>query len=90
MNKMQLLKHIELFRQTEGIIQELDSKFGINIWDSKIPNFYNNYNLLIHNLLSVIFEENQVNLIEEFIFDETNLTFDELCQILKIDGTNNK
>ena len=90
MNREQLKKHIELYKQTERSVLELDTKFGINIWDSKRPNFYNNYNLLIHNLLVNIFGDQNVDLLEEYIFEQSYITFDELCKVLKIDETNIK
>lgn len=90
MNKEQLRKHIELYKQTEKSVLELDTKFGINIWDSKKPNFYNNYNLLIHNLLVDIFGDKKVDILEEYIFEQNYLVFDELCEILNIDETNIK
>ena len=88
MNKDDLKKHIELYKSTEQTIFELDNKFGINIWNSAKSNFYNNYNLIIHNLLLDIFGEEKVELLEDFIFDQTNLTFDQLWEILNKDETN--
>jgi hypothetical protein len=84
MTRDELQKHIELYRNTEDIVFELDEKYGINIWNSKNPNIYNSYNLLIHNLLVEIFGEDNTELIESYIFEETNLTFEQLCEILKI------
>lgn len=84
MTRDELQKHIELYRNTEDIVFELDEKYGINIWNSKNPNIYNSYNLLIHNLLVEIFGEDNTELIENYIFEETNLTFEQLCEILKI------
>lgn len=84
MTRDELQKHIELYRNTEDIVFELDEKYGINIWNSKNPNIYNSYNLLIHNLLVQIFGEDNTELIENYIFEETNLTFEQLCEILKI------
>lgn len=84
MTRDELQKHIKLYRNTEDTVFELDEKYGINIWNSKNPNIYNNYNLLIHNLLVQIFGEDNTELIESYIFEETNLTFEQLCEILKI------
>jgi hypothetical protein len=88
MTKDELQKHINLYRDTEYLVSELNSKYGINIQDSKNPNFYNNYNLIIHNLLVSIFGDLNVDLLEEYIFDQTNISFDELCQKLGINETN--
>ena len=84
MNRIELLNHIELYRKTEDIILELDEKYGINVWGSNNVNFYNNYNLLIHNLLVNIFGDMKTDLIEEFIWGQINITFDELCEKLGI------
>lgn len=84
MTRDELQKYIKLYRNTEDTVFELDEKYGINIWNSKNPNIYNNYNLLIHNLLVQIFGEDNTELIESYIFEETNLTFEQLCEILKI------
>lgn len=84
MTRKELEKHIKLYKETENIIFELDNKYGINVWNSNIPNFYNNYNLLIHNLIVGIFGEENAELIEEYIFEQNNLTFDELCNHLNI------
>lgn len=84
MTRDELQKHIELYRNTEDIVFELDEKYGINIWNSRNPNIYNNYNLLIHNLLVQIFGEKNTELIESYIFEESELTFEQLCETLKI------
>lgn len=89
MTKKELEKHIKLYKDTENAIFELDKQFGINIWDSAKPNFYNNFNLIIHNLLVNIFDDKKVELLEEYIFEQNNLSFDELCNKLNIkDETN--
>ena len=88
MKKIELKKFIDLYTSTENDISELNSKYGICIWDSKNPNFYNNYNLIIHNLLLDIFGEKKVEILEDFIFNQTNLTFDQLWEILNKDETN--
>lgn len=88
MNRDALKKHIELYRKTEDIIRVLDSDYGINIWDSTRPNFYNNYNLLIHNLLVEIFGETKVETLEDYLFEQTDISFDKLCEILEVNETN--
>jgi len=91
MTKQQLLKNIELYKETEKSIFKLDTEFGINIWDSANPNFYNNYNLIIHNLWIEIFGESNTELLENFVFEQTDMSFDELCENLKVkDETNSK
>lgn len=88
MNRDALKKHIELYKKTEDIIRALDSDYGINIWDSTRPNFYNNYNLLIHNLLVEIFGETKVETLEDYLFEQTDISFDKLCEILEVNETN--
>jgi len=91
MTKKELEKHIKLYKDTEQTVFELDKQFGINIWNSSTTNFYNNYNLIIHNLLVSIFDDKKVELLEEYIFEQNNLSFNELCNKLNIkDETNTK
>ena len=82
MTKAELKKHIDLYKETEQIITDLDDKYGIKVWDSRYPNFYNNYNLLIHNLLVEIFGDEKTELLEDYMFDQTDMTFDELYETI--------
>lgn len=84
MTRDELKQHIALYKKTEDEVFELENKFGIRIWDSKEPNFYNNYNLMIHRLLADIFGEVKSELIEDYIFEQVNISFDELCEYLNI------
>ena len=86
MNKDDLRKHIQLFQDTEEIVKLLNEKFGVNIINSGLskPNFYNNYNLLIHNLLVSIFGDLNTDLIEEFCFGQLDISFDELCNRINL------
>ena len=84
MTRDELRKHIDLYRNTEYLVTELNTKYGINIQDSTNPNFYNNYNLIIHNLLVSIFGDLNVDLLEEYIFEQIDISFEELCQRLNI------
>lgn len=91
MTKQELLKNIELYKNTEKSIFKLDEEFGINVWNSANSNFYNNYNLIIHNLWVDIFGFKNTELLENFIFEQTNISFDRLCEILQVkDETNTK
>lgn len=82
MTKLELEKILNLYQDTENTIRYLDNKFGICLFHSNQNNFYNNYNLLIRKLLEQIFTLEQVDLIEYYIFNENNLTFDELYKKL--------
>lgn len=84
MTRDELEKHIKLYKNTEDTVFELDEKYGINIWGSLNPNIYNNYNLLIHNLLVDIFGDEKTDLIESYIFEEIDITFEQLCEKLNI------
>jgi hypothetical protein len=84
MTRDELKQHIALYKKTENDVFELENKFGIRIWDSKEPNFYNNYNLIIHRLLADIFGETKSELIEDYIFEQVDISFDELCEYLNI------
>lgn len=88
MTKDELEKHIQLYKETEDIVMKLDSDYGIslcNMGPSSKNNFYNNYNLIIHNLLVSIFGDLKTDLIEEYAFDQwPEMTFDDLCNKLEI------
>ena len=84
MTRDELQKHIKLYKATEDTVLELDKKYGRNIWESSSPNIYNNYNLLIHNLLVDIFGDEKTDLIESYIFEQLTITFEQLCEKLNI------
>lgn len=88
MTKDELKKHIQLYKETEDIVMKLDSDYGIslcNMGPSSKNNFYNNYNLIIHNLLVSIFGDLKTDLIEEYAFDQwSEMTFNDLCNRLEI------
>lgn len=84
MTRDKLQEFIKLYKETEKSVTELDDKFGINIWNSRNPNFYNNYNLIIRNLLIDIFDEKKIEVLEDYLFDQIKISFNELCEILGI------
>lgn len=91
MSKEFLQKYIDLYKLTEKQVVDLDDKFGVQIWNSRTPNFYNNYNLIIRRLLVELFQsEEKVDLLENYIFEQIEMTFDELCKALEIDETDKK
>jgi hypothetical protein len=85
MTKSELKTHIDLYRSTEQSVINLDNEYGINIWNGYNPNFYNNYNLIIHNLLVSIFGDMKTDLIEDYIFNQIEMTFDELWETLNVE-----
>ena len=90
MNKQKFKDLIQLYINTENIIKELDTKYGIRIWDSKNPNFYNNYHLMIHNLFVEIFGGLNTDVLEDYLWEQTDISFDKLCDILNINETDDK
>ena len=90
MTKEQLKEIIELYKNTESAVIELDDKYGICVWNSDKPNFYNNYNLIIHKFWVILFGQENTDILEEYIFEQNSLTFDELCNILEIKDETDK
>lgn len=82
MNKEKLKEILNLYKSTENSITKLNDEFGICLWNAKNNNFYNNYNFIIHKLFIEIFSEDKVNLIESYLFDETDMSFDELYNLI--------
>lgn len=83
MNKDELKNIIEKYKNAELDVQELDGKFGICIWNSKRENFYNKYNYIIFKLLENIYGTEKEQLLEEYIFDQIEMTFDDLYNYLE-------
>lgn len=91
MTKQELKKFIKDYKSAEHDVHQLDKIFGISIWNAQQNNFYNKYNWIIHNLLVSIFGENKVEILEDYMFEQTDLSFDRLCILLEIeDETNSK
>lgn len=82
MKKDELKKLIEKYQFAEQQVTKLDDEFGIRLWDSNKPNFYNEYNYIIFNLLEQIYGEANRILIEDYIFEQNSITFDELWNSL--------
>lgn len=82
MTKEQLKTLIDKYKFAEKQISDLDRTYGICLWNSNKPNFYNEYNYIIFNLIEDVFGEKKRILIEDVIFDQTSMTFDELWDIL--------
>lgn len=84
MNKTQFKILIDKYSKAENIVTQLDREFGINLYDSPKENFYNLYNYIIFKLFEQLYGEYGRELIEDYLFEETNITFDELCIKLNI------
>lgn len=83
MSKDELKNIIEKYREVEDDVSKLDDKFGICIWNSKKENFYNKYNYIIFKLLENIYTPEKRELLEEYIFDQVEITFDDLYNYLE-------
>lgn len=83
MTKEHLKKILDKYKSAENEVFELDNKFGIQIWNSRTENFYNKFNYVIFELISILFTEQGRELIENYLFDQINITFDELYETLQ-------
>jgi len=54
---------------------------GIDIWSAE-KSFYNDYNYVIFRLFAYLFGEKNGQMIEEYIFEQINIPFDELWEIV--------
>lgn len=83
--KKQDLKIIlDTYREAENQVRLLDMDFGICLYNSNKESFYHDYNYIIRKLFEQIFTNDQCDLIETFLFDECDLTFEGLCDRLEI------
>lgn len=82
MTKEHLKKIIDKYQFAEKQISDLDTNYGICLWNSSHENFYNAYNYIIFDLISQLYDEHKKELLEEFIFQQTDMTFDELYKML--------
>lgn len=83
MNKDELRNIIEKYIEAENDISKLDDEFGICVWSSKKENFYNKYNYIIFKLLENIYGPEKKELLEEYIFNQVEMTFDDLYDYLE-------
>lgn len=84
MIKEELHRIVEKYKEAENQVSEMDSKYGVCIWNSKSENFYNKYNYIIFKLLEEIYGIEKEQLLEEYIFEQTaEMTFDELYNYLE-------
>ena len=81
MKKDELKNLIERYKFAEHQVSKLYLEFGICLWNSSTSNFYNEYNYIISKLLKTIFKEKS-EVLEEYLFDQTSMTFDELYDYL--------
>lgn len=84
MTKKELETIICKYNSAESDILEMDARFGICVYNSQTENFFNKYNYVIFKLFEHLFGYEGRELIEDYIFEQTDMTFDELCETLKI------
>lgn len=80
--KNEFKKILDSYQAAENQVMQLDSEFGITLYKSSDENFYNRYNYVIRKLFENLFGDIKADLIESYIFDVTDLTFDKLWELL--------
>lgn len=84
MTKKELENLICKYNSAESDIIEINARFGICVYNSQNENFINKYNYVIFKLFEHLFGNDGREMIEEYIFEQTDMTFDELCTKLNI------
>ena len=82
MLKENLKKILDCYKKAEKSVTKLDEDYGIRIWDAKNANFYNQYNYIIFSLFQELFGEENRYLIEDYLFEQKDISFDDLYKIL--------
>ena len=82
MIKEKLQKIVDKYKEAERQVDQLD-ELGVCIWNSKKENFYNKHNYIIFELFNEIYGPEKGSLVEDYIMDETTLTFDEFYDYLE-------
>lgn len=82
MVKENLKKILECYERAHKSVLKLDEEYGVKIWDSKKENFYNQYNYIIFKLFEELFGEENRYLIEDYLFKQKDITFDDLYKTL--------
>lgn len=85
-NKDEIKALLENWRKVDNTIIELDTKYGINLWDSYVDNFYSQYNKIIRTFLDLLFNPETADIMEDWTFSETPCDFDELWENLFCHG----
>lgn len=80
--KNEFKKILDSYQAAENQVTQLVNEFGIILYNSPDENFYNRYNYVIRKLFENLFGDIKADLIESYIFDETDLTFDKLWELL--------
>lgn len=84
MTKKELEKIINKYSNVESDMSKLFFDHGINVYNSTCENFYNKYNYIICTLFEHLFGNDGRKLIEKYVFEDHNITFNELCEKLNI------
>lgn len=80
--KNEFKKILDSYQAAENQVMQLDGEFGITLYNSSDENFYNRYNYVIRKLFENLFGDIKADLIESYIFDVTDLTFDKLWELI--------
>lgn len=81
--KQTLYKILSTYQGAEDIVRHLDKEFGICLYDSNVESFYHKYNYIIRKLFEQLYGDEKADLIESYVFDNNNMTFEELYYILE-------
>lgn len=82
MTKETLKTIVDKYKEAERQVDQLD-ELGVCVWNPKKENFYNKYQYIIFGLFNEIYGPEKGSLIEDYILDETTLTFDEFYDYLE-------
>lgn len=84
MTKQQLKDIIDKYQTADDEVSQLDRLYGICIYNAYSENFFNKYNWIIFKLLEYQFGAKNIEMIENYIFKQVDMTFDELCEALEV------
>jgi len=80
MTKEEFLLILRAYQNSEEIKERL-SVVGVDI-DSQECSYYSNVNYVIFKLIGHIFGEKNQELIEEYLFKQTDISFNDLWEII--------
>jgi len=76
MTKENFKKILDRYKKADETVNKLNA-LGVDIW-SKEGSIYDDFNYIIFKLMGEVFGECNNEIIEDFLFNQTNITFDEL------------
>lgn len=84
MNKKQFKDILEQYIKAEQEVYSLDYDHGIIIYDTDVNNFYHAFRNIIFTLFEAVFGQDGRGQIEYYLFQENDMSFDELCKKLNL------